>query len=787
MKAASDIETTLKIFEYKKITVSAGDNTSVMVNVNNDTGGSIYYGVFYEMVSPNVKTDDIGIYKIDWSANATSGSITNGSKLPVELIIINNSSSDITLNIGVAGSDSNELGLSDGKILITETFNTGTEPSGDEGTTKTTTTNYSYTGAVQTATLKAGTHKLEVWGAQGGGSSSHPGGKGGYSYGTLTLTKNITSYIYVGGQGTNDDGSFSSQATLAGGFNGGGYGRAWSGTNHNGGGGGGASDIRLVEDSLYSRVIVAGGGGGGSDDGNGGYGGGTSGGSGNMSGGSSSSGYGFGTGGDVTYSGGECGGGGSGYVYTSGTASSYPTGVKLNSSYYLTNASTIGGNTSFTDNSGSTVTGHSGNGYARITSTVKVSTAPSIDTSSVTLKPDPVTNLKDIVTCNDNGSGCKIVLVKPSNTSKLKEDVTNKVLYVLEDNNGKRYKYNKDVVITNALRGNAANAVKDSDDGTTGDSGSGVYKVTHSAIPSGSSATGSEIPAVTDYRYYGANPNNYICLDMEGQSTCPDKHLYRIIGSIYEEKENTNRIKLIKATPLTDGTTKVFSWDNKVYNGNDSYDNIWATITSGNYSNSLTSGASLMKLLNSGAWWNGTSGSYYNNSTTATTVNFTNYKLSDKAKSYITTSRYYLGGYINGAYNNKQPITNEMYGYERGMLRYNTDRPLYWDGMVGLMYPSDYGYAAGNTCVTGTKLWNYEGGCMNKDWLYISNNEEWLMSPNSDGSRGAFYVGSRGYVTNSSDSAFVGDPHSARPVFYLSSSASISEGEGSSTNPYILS
>ena len=64
MRAASDIETTLKIFEYKKITVSAGDNTSVMVNVNNDTGGSIYYGVFYEMVSPSTKTDDIGIYKI---------------------------------------------------------------------------------------------------------------------------------------------------------------------------------------------------------------------------------------------------------------------------------------------------------------------------------------------------------------------------------------------------------------------------------------------------------------------------------------------------------------------------------------------------------------------------------------------------------------------------------------------------------------------------------------------------------------------------------------------------
>ena len=329
---------------------------------------------------------------------------------------------------------------------------------------------------------------------------------------------------------------------------------------------------------------------------------------------------------------------------------------------------------------------------------------------------------------------------------------------------------------------NAVTLVEGLDDGTTGDDGSGVYKVTHSAIVPGSSATGSEIPAVTDYRYYGPSPDNYICLDMEGGSTCPDKHLYRIIGSIYEEKENTNRIKVIKATPLTDGTTNGFSWDYKVNNGSGSYDNIWATITSGNYSNSLTSGSQLMKLLNSGAWWNGTSGSYYNNSTTATTVNFTNYKLSDKAKSYITTSRYYLGGY-----NNTPPLTNEMYGYERGKLRYNTDRPLYWEGMVGLMYPSDYGYAAGNTCVTKKKLFLYNEECMNKDWLYISNTYQWLMSPMSDGSNFVLAVNDEGRVFgNYSNNGF--NVVSVHPVFYLSSSASISisDGDGTETNPYTL-
>ena len=321
------------------------------------------------------------------------------------------------------------------------------------------------------------------------------------------------------------------------------------------------------------------------------------------------------------------------------------------------------------------------------------------------------------------------------------------------------------VIIPKAL-GNATSKIEKLNDNGSGDSGSGVYKVEHSSIAAGSSATGSTIPAVTDYRYYGSNPNNYICLDMEGASTCPDKHLYRIIGSIYEEKENTNRIKVIKATPLTDGTTKGYAWDS----GNV---NIWATITNGNYSNSLTSGASLMKLLNSGDWWNRTN-------------TFANYGLTEKAKSYITTSRYYLGGYNNSS----GVMTNQFYTYERGTTRYDTNRPLYWDGMVGLMYPSDYGYAAGNTCVTGTDPYNYDGGCKNKDWLWMTtssdynNGYEWLMSPYSGFSSSAFFVNSSGHVGINS---YVSGAVSARPVFYLSSSASISEGEGTETDPYILS
>ena len=257
--------------------------------------------------------------------------------------------------------------------------------------------NFDYTGTVQTVTLPKGTYKLECWGAQGGYSSSNSGievgmgGKGGYSAGTITLNQKTLIYIYTGGVG-----SISGNGKADGGFPNGGS--SWaSSTSEGAGGGGGSSDIRIGTDSLYARVIVAGGGGGGGEDNEtGGYGGGETGGtSGSGTPGSQTapSGY-FGIGGHTSYDGGGGGGGwygaypaggqttpatgssgsdtsgspgGSGYVYTSATASNYPSGCLLNSSYYLSDAKTIAGNNSFVSPTGSSETGHSGNGYCRIT------------------------------------------------------------------------------------------------------------------------------------------------------------------------------------------------------------------------------------------------------------------------------------------------------------------------------------------------------------------------------------------------------------------------------------
>lgn len=262
--------------------------------------------------------------------------------------------------------------------------------------------NFNYTGAVQSITLPKGIYTLECWGAQGGNRSQDSAsatvtgsGLGGYSIGTLTLTQLTTCYIYVGGQGGMS--SSTGNVKVEGGFNGGGF-ASHESTGEPGNGGGGATDVRIAQDSLYARVIVAGGGGSGEDNETGGYGGGETGGAGSgntsltqasqTSGGTNS--FGFGLGGN-TYNGGaggggwyggasrysvssystgsdsEGGGGGSGYVYTSSTAKNYPSGCLLNSSYYLSDAKTIAGNNSFVSPTGSSETGHSGNGYCRIT------------------------------------------------------------------------------------------------------------------------------------------------------------------------------------------------------------------------------------------------------------------------------------------------------------------------------------------------------------------------------------------------------------------------------------
>ena len=126
---------------------------------------------------------------------------------------------------------------------------------------------FAYSGSEQTFTaLETGYYKLEVWGAQGGGLGDFLGGYGGYSSGMVYLTKGQKLYINVGGEGSYTTGD----ASVAGGYNGGGAGGC-DNDNSNGhcGSGGGATHIATtsgvlstLKDNIQSVLIVAGGGGG---------------------------------------------------------------------------------------------------------------------------------------------------------------------------------------------------------------------------------------------------------------------------------------------------------------------------------------------------------------------------------------------------------------------------------------------------------------------------------------------------------------------------------------------
>ena len=92
----------------------------------------------------------------------------------------------------------------------------------------------------------AGAYKIELWGAQGGGTN---GGKGAYTAGTANFNTNEILNFYIGGAGNSNG---------VGGYNGGGNAGVLAKNND---GGGGSTDVR-VSSSINDRIMVAGGGGG---------------------------------------------------------------------------------------------------------------------------------------------------------------------------------------------------------------------------------------------------------------------------------------------------------------------------------------------------------------------------------------------------------------------------------------------------------------------------------------------------------------------------------------------
>ncbi len=260
------------------------------------------------------------------------------------------------------------------------------------------------------------------------------------------------------------------------------------------------------------------------------------------------------------------------------------------------------------------------------------------------------------------------------------------------------------------------------------------------------------------YIYKGGNPNNYIKLGDD---------IYRIISV---EKDGT--IKVIKqesigkmawdegnarySTNSEDFCTSTFgckAWGSNTTtldtNGNKVTQMSWTV--NGTLKNLPDKEASLNTYLNN---------DFYNG-------------LSDDIKSLIVEGTWNVGPTSEGQTNLSRSVVEES---------------IYkWKGKIALINMTDYviastkgtcksvkDYAAGNfSCYNLSDKYNY---------LYTNTANQWMLSSNTENANNVFFAHSTGYLN------YGGSPleRIVRPAFYLSSET-ILNGEGTETNPYIVS
>ena len=235
------------------------------------------------------------------------------------------------------------------------------------------------------------------------------------------------------------------------------------------------------------------------------------------------------------------------------------------------------------------------------------------------------------------------------------------------------------------------------------------------------------------YRFAGASDavNNYVCF---GSSTtpCPADNLYRIIG-VFGDK-----VKLIKSTSVGNKT-----WDSNTKN-------TWSTSSLNTYLNN--------EFINT---------------------------FDETTKGKIADTTWKVGGNKNDNIS-KQPAKiayqNEVVKPVPGSTSNGeTEHPA----KIGLMYASDYGFAAAQSAWT-TNLYDYDGAAIKSaNWMYLGSHE-WTISRNADYSNSAFNVNKSGFVAGYDNFNLVTIAHGVRPVFSLTSSVNYASGSGSATDPILV-
>ena len=310
-------------------------------------------------------------------------------------------------------------------------------------------------------------------------------------------------------------------------------------------------------------------------------------------------------------------------------------------------------------------------------------------------------------------------------------------------------------------------------------------------------------------RYIGADPSNYVyfnCSDYNNPTadTC---ELWRIIGVFNNvtksDGSKDNLVKIIRADSLG-----VYDWDYKgkgvgtsidFYGSNDWTDSqLMMMLNPTNYlksgytnSSGIISSGSQQLYSKMGSYYNGTKGcepAYVASgaSFSCTEADFTSTGLkNDTTRNAIEEVVWNLGGTDA----DKTSTASMFYTAERGTTVYSGYATT-WTGKIGLMYPSDYGYAtSGGTtkdraACLAKELFNWLNtdsiDCYRNDYLFDASNSQWTLTPYSFYESHVFIVSK--FVTNDQ----IRYTNAVRPALFLKSNIQVDKGTGEKSNPYTL-
>ena len=281
------------------------------------------------------------------------------------------------------------------------------------------------------------------------------------------------------------------------------------------------------------------------------------------------------------------------------------------------------------------------------------------------------------------------------------------------------------------------------------------------------------------YRYAGSSEttNNYVCFGSEDE-TCPEDNLYRIIG-VFDGK-----VKLIKSTGTTNtllGTDGTYTSNSGSYTWTDldscpsttayKFDNNVVVLSNKNILGAVPGGG---KSGGCNMW------KYSNLNSVNLNTNFIT-NLGIKWAALVDNVTWKVSGYSTANVTAKTMYTAEITNATK------TYGPSDGTSKIGLMYASDYGFAASPSAWT-TLLSSYnDSSIKSTNWIYNAG-MEWTMTPYSSDSYSVFILS---YVSTVSNTGNLGTWSSlgadagfgTRPAMYLNASVVYTRGSGTASDP----